>query len=416
MPSWPVRSEWRGAVSAWYRSLPAAVKDSSLAACVAVLSFAPGLADKGTALGWPTQQRPFGLLATLLILAQALPLVSRSRTAGLTLALTSSAFFLYQALGYRPSFASLSLYLALYSAGMLQNRFRSGSVVLWCAGYAGCVSWMRYTGSPFPVGDFLLFFALPAGCWFLGTWSRSRLREQSRRGQERSEADLREERERIAGELHDVVTHHVTAMVMQADAAQYLDVGDRAKLTAGLTSIGSTGRRAIADLRELLNVLAPAHDARFATQEPTIGRLGDLVDQTRAAGQPVEFVEEPPDFEGASGLVRLTVYRVVQEGLTNALKHAPGCRTTVRIQRSDGDEIVVDVTTEANSDGGLPASAPESSGRGLAGLGRRVSLAGGSFAAHRREDGAFVLQAHLPLRTDRVFRRKRRDRGSIAPE
>jgi signal transduction histidine kinase len=398
--SWPVRSGWRGAASAWYRSLPAAVKDGSLAVCVTALSFTPGLADKGTALGWPTPQRPFDLPAIALVLAQALPLVSRSRSATVSLALTSSAFFIYQAWGYRPSFASLSLYVALYSAGMLQDRFRSATIILWCTGYAGCVAWMRYAGSPFPVGDFLLFFALPAGCWLLGTWSRSRLRDQSRRSRERSEADLREERERIARELHDVVTHHVTAMVMQADAAQYLEAGDRTKLDAGLTSIGSTGRRAIADLRELLNVLTPAHDARFATQEPTIGRLGDLVDQTRAAGQPVEFVEE--HYEGASGLVQLTVYRLVQEGLTNALKHAPGCRTIVRIRRPDGDELVVDVTTEARSpDGPAPEGPfPEPSGRGLAGLGRRVSLAGGRLVAHRREDGAFVLGARLPLRTE----------------
>ncbi|MFD4637330.1 sensor histidine kinase [Lentzea sp. NPDC058436] len=375
--------------------LPAGVRDTALAVAVAVLSFVPGVADKGTALGWQAAQRPFDVLAICLVLAHALPLAVRGRHPELTLAVTSAAFFLYQGLGYRPTFASISLYLALYSAGMLQNRFRAASVVLWCAGYATTAWGMIHAGSPFPAGDFLLFFALPAGCWLLGTVARGRLREQSLRSRERADDELREERERIARELHDVVTHHVTAMVMQADAAQYVDPADRARITNGLVAIGSTGRRALADLRELLNVLTPPHDARFATREPTISRLADLVEQTRAAGQPVELTEDDHGYETASGLVRLTVYRVVQEGLTNALKHAPGRRTSVRIHGGDG--LVAEVTTEP---GGPDRPAPAPPGRGLAGLERRVSLAGGELTAHRREDGAFVLRARLPLQAD----------------
>ncbi|MFD5831081.1 sensor histidine kinase [Lentzea sp. NPDC060358] len=379
------------------RSPSPAVRDTALAVVVAALSFVPGVADKGTALGWPAPQRPSDVLAVVLVLAQALPLAVRSRTPGLALALTSASFLLYQALGYGPTFASIGLYVALYSAGMLQSRHRVAAVVLWCAGYAGAVWWMVRTGSPFPAGDFLLFAALPAGCWLLGTVARGRLREQSRRNRERADDELREERERIARELHDVVTHHVTAMVMQADAAQYVDPADRPRITAGLVAIGSTGRKALADLRELLNVLTPPHDARLAAKAPALSPLAVLVEQTRAAGQPVELVEDDRGHVEVSDLVRLTAYRVVQEGLTNALKHAPGCPTTVRV--TGGDVLVAEVTTWPDGPG-VPGPAPVPSGRGLAGLRRRVSLAGGELTAYRRADGAFVLSAELPRRAD----------------
>jgi signal transduction histidine kinase len=381
------------------RARPAGHRDALIAAVVTLLSFTPGLADKGTTIGWPTAQRPFDWLAVLLVLAHSLPLALRSRASAWCLALVSSAFFVYQALGYRPTFATAALYVALYSAGMLQTRGRALAVVLWIAGYAVSCARMIDAGSPYPPKDFAMFFALPAGCWLLGVWSRSRLREQNRLHRHRIEAELNEERERIARELHDVVTHHVTAMVMQADAAQYVPDDDRAKITAGLTAIGTTGRHALADLRELLGVLSPGHDARPASTEPAVGRLLDLVEQTKAAGQPVEFVEDTPA-PAIAGLAELAAYRVVQEGLTNALKHAPGRRTRVRLHALSPDEALVEVTTD-----GTPGSPPVrrtprplASGRGLDGLRRRVALAGGDLTTSRAEDGGFTLAARFPTR------------------
>ncbi|MEA5362315.1 histidine kinase [Amycolatopsis sp., V23-08] len=386
------------AAVARYRALPTTVKDGGIAAVVTILSFLPGVADKGTALGWPVEQRPFDVLAAGLVLAQALPLAVRSRAPGWCLALTSSAFFVYQASGYRPTLASVGLYIALYSAGTLQATFRVVSVPLWVAGYVGTCAWLIHAGSPFPAKDFVLFFVLPAGFWLLGAWSRSRMREQDRRNDERVEGELRAERERLARELHDVVTHHVTAMVMQSDAAQYLPADDRERLLTGLRAIGTTGRRAITDLRGLLDVLTPENDFRPGSKEPAIGRLGDLVDQTRATGQPVEFIEEYPASD-ISGLAQLAAYRVVQEGLTNALKHAPGRQTVVRVRGDAGDGLVVEVTTGGDGERQLWHGAPPApSGRGLAGLSRRVSLAGGTLAADHAADGGFVVRARLPLR------------------
>jgi signal transduction histidine kinase len=393
---------WFHLVADRIRSWPAAYKDPTIAVIVTVLSFTPGFADKGTIVGWPAAQRPFDVLAASLVVAQAFALVLRSRMPAVCLTLVSAAFFAYQVLGYRPTFATVALYLSLYSAGMLQHRRRTVTALSWTAGYALMTVLLIDGGSPFPLRDYLLFLALPAGCWALGVWSRSRFREQARLHSRRTAEELNEERERIARELHDVVTHHVTAMVMQADATQYVPAGDRAKLEAGLTAIGATGRRALGDLRELLGVLHPGHDAVPAAKEPAVGRVADLVAQTRAAGQPVEFLEDP-SAPTLDGLTSLAVYRVVQEGLTNALKHAPGRPTVVRLESSPGAGVAVQVATDGDHD--EPASArrahPVPSGRGLDGLRRRVALAGGEFTAHRSPDGSFLLDARFPTRTDR---------------
>jgi signal transduction histidine kinase len=124
------------------------------------------------------------------------------------------------------------------------------------------------------------------------------------------------------------------------------------------------------------------------------------VEQTRAAGQPVEFVRDDPP-PAVAGLAELATYRVVQEGLTNALKHAPGRPTLVRLCAVSPEEVLVEVTTDGNG-GDTPVRRgprPPSSGRGLGGLRRRVALAGGRFEASGGEDGSFRLVARFPKRT-----------------
>src|SRR5262249_55022754 len=156
-----------------------------------------------------------------------------------------------------------------------------------------------------------------------GTWMRARARQEAERRRDAASSAIAQERARIARELHDVVTHHVTAMVVQADAAQFVVADAPERAVSGLAAISDTGRRTLAELRYFLGVLDPVPEVERA---PAVGRLGDLVEQTRSAGQPVELSEEgerQPMTHGAE----LAAYRVVQEALTNALKHAPGRRT-----------------------------------------------------------------------------------------
>jgi signal transduction histidine kinase len=383
------------------RALPAGWRDAVLATVVALLSFTPGLADRGTGLGWIEPQRSFDLLAALLVLGHCLPLLVRSRAPALCLMLVSSAFFAYQCLGYRPSLATIALYVALYSAGTHQVRHRWATAVTWTAGYVVLSACLLALGSPYLAIDYADFFALPAGCWLLGVWTRTRLREQVRQQHRSMESAMREERERIARELHDVVTHHVTAMVMQVDALRYVAPPDREKAEVGLSAIGGTGRRALADLRELLGVLSPGHDAEAAPRAPAAGVFGDLVEQTRLAGQPVDLIEDGVP-QAIDDIVELAAYRVVQEALTNALKHAPGRRTVVRVSYAVPDQVTVEVTTEGPGEVSLPGRGPRPapSGRGLAGLRRRVHLAGGELTTPQVADGGFAVRAWLPIRPD----------------
>ncbi len=371
------------------------MRDVLLTVLVVVLSFTPGLADKGTWIGWEEVQHPFGLLAVALVLAHCLPLLARSRAPALCLFVVSAAFFLYQFLGYRPTFASAALYIALFSAGVHQARFRRTTAVAWLAGYATMSACLVALDVPLRLGEYVEFLPLPVGCWLLGTWARSRLGEQERQKHLDVENAMREEREHIARELHDVVTHHVTAMVMQADAMQYAPAADRSTVDSGLAAIGGTGRRALADLRELLGVLSPRHDADPAPRAPTTGLFADLVERVRLAGQPVEFIEDGTPHV-VDGVVGLAAHRVVQEALTNALKHAPGRRTVVGVSWAVPDEMAVQVTTDGSGERAT-ASRP---GRGLTGLRERVRLAGGELTTRHTEDGGFVVRATLPLGSD----------------
>lgn len=246
---------------------------------------------------------------------------------------------------------------------------------------------------------------------------RTRRAEEAQRRHLAAELATAAERARIARELHDVVTHHVTAMVVQADAAQFLVESDPGRTTTSLAAVSTTGRRALTKLRHLLGVLeatgdGPATDAVPAQRAPVLGEVADLIDQARAAGQAVELVEEG-QWRRQADSVELACYRVVQEGLTNAMKHAAGRKTSVVIRYGE-QHIVIDVITEGpvgttsastTSAGTISAattstskSAPASGRRGLTGLAGRVRLLDGRFEAGPRPDGGFRVRAEIPTR------------------
>nr|BFF26385.1 hypothetical protein GCM10025732_43500 [Glycomyces mayteni] len=220
----------------------------------------------------------------------------------------------------------------------------------------------------------------------LGAWLRSTRAAEAERRLRVAEATRAAERTRIARELHDVVTHHVTAMVVQAEAARYLTAAPE-RLDRSLQAVGETGRRAVTDLRHLLDLLEPGRGAEPRT--PPVGRLLTLVEQTRQAGQPVEFTEQGTP-AASTGSADLVAYRVVQEGLTNALKHARSSPTRVVVRHRDSD-ITVEVASERSAAG----PAVSGGGRGLAGLRERVDLLGGEFEAGATE-GGFAIRARIP--------------------
>ena len=382
----------------------ASVEDSVLAAGLAVLAFAPALSKVGAQIG-DLPSRPADVVSVALALAQALPLAVRRRFPAAVLAVIGSAFAADQALGYPTTFASLGLYLALYSSGAHQDRLRRVVAASATAGYAALAVVLHHLGAPHGFGDYSVFYLVTTAAWLAGTVMR-RLREQEiERRRLVAEAAGAAERARIARELHDVVTHHVTAMVVQADAAQFLLSSHPERVEAGLTAVSDTGRRALTELRYLLGVLEATGDGARPDRAPAQGTIAELVEQARAAGQPVEF-SEIGEHRPRPVAVELAAYRVVQEALTNAMKYAAAARTNVLVQHHPR-HMEVEVRTEGPVKEGaaVGASAPRApelpaGGRGLAGLRERVRVLHGELEAGPRSDGGFAVRARIPFGPD----------------
>lgn len=376
-----------------WRRLDVTVRDLPLGLLFLIGSFLPALHGNGTVVGGvPT--RPTDALAVVAILLECLPLVGRRRWPAVTLALVTCGFAVDQLRGYH-AFATTALPIALLSAGSHLERHRRTCVLVLSAAYVPLAVALSRLGTGESPEEFVTFYLALALAWGAGAWLRSTRATEAERRRRVAEDTRTAERTRIARELHDVVTHHVTAMVVQAEAARYLTAAPD-RLDQALTAVTDTGRRAITDLRHLLDLLNPDHgtgtEADAAEpRTPAVGRLLTLVEQTRRAGQPVEFTEEGTPAE-STGSADLVAYRVVQESLTNALKYAHGSRTSVQVRHGER-EITVEVSTDGSGSG---TASPGGSGRGLAGLRERVGILGGDFSADRSAGGGFVVRARIP--------------------
>jgi signal transduction histidine kinase len=343
-------------------------------------SLIPALHNRGTQLG-DLPGRPMDALAAFVIAFECLPLIVRRRWPLVCLALVSVAFAVDQLRGYH-TVAGTALPIALISTGLHLAHHRRTTVITATVAYAVLAVALDREGSTEGVAGFVTFYLALAAAWGIGAWLRLSRKAEAERRRHVAEATRVAERTSIARELHDVVTHHVTAMVVQAEAARYLTASPD-RLDQTLQTITDTGRRSLTDLRHLLDLLNPDHSTF------SIGSLTTLVEQTRQAGQPVEFAEEGTAARDA-GSAEAVAYRVVQEALTNALKYAHGSPTTVRVRYGE-KEITVEVGTE-----GVRASAASGgSGRGLAGLRERVDVLGGEFSAGQ-QNGGFVVRARIP--------------------
>jgi signal transduction histidine kinase len=199
-----------------------------------------------------------------------------------------------------------------------------------------------------------------------------------------------DERSRIARELHDVVAHDVSVMVVQAQGAARILEGDQPEVRAALGAIETTGRAAVDEMRRLLGVLRQSDEEIALAPQPSLAALGTLVDTVREAGLPVELevVGEPTALPPG---VDLSAYRIVQEALTNALKHAGPARARV-VVRYGADAVELEV-----SDDGAGVSGAPGTGHGLVGMRERVALYGGDLQAGQRREGGWALRARLPL-------------------
>lgn len=246
-----------------------------------------------------------------------------------------------------------------------------------------------------------LFLGAP---WFAGRLVR-RLREQTRQLHDvlvelehERERSVRlagaEERARIARDLHDVLAHGIGVVALQAAGARRVLASDPDAATEALAAIEEAARSAQIEVRHLLDLLGPEHEEHDGAPLPRLSSAEQLVESARRAGLPVEYrVDgEPVPLPAA---VDVAAYRILQESLTNAVRHAPGAATRVRVAYSR-DDVELEVHDEG-SGAGTAATKTVGSGRGLTGMRARAALHGGAVEAGPAAPRGFRVRARLPL-------------------
>jgi signal transduction histidine kinase len=323
-----------------------------------------------------------------------------------------------------PVGSDLSVVIALYTLAAYRPRRLSVPGLAVCLG--GCViaiaRWApaHVYVSAYTLGEVAAVFCGPVvTAWLLGDlmhWRRGyyqALEERAARLERERDAQAQvaaaAERARIARELHDVVAHNVSVMVVQADGAGYALDTSPEQAREALDAIARTGRQALAEMRSLLGVLRSADDdpAELAPQ-PGIDQLAGLLEQARAAGFPVSFAVEGVPRALPAGAA-LAAYRIVQESLTNARKHAgPGATAAVTLRFCE-EQLVIKVADDgkggqvAEARRGVDAArraaaaADELAGHGLVGMRERVEAHGGTVVAGPRAGGGWRVTATLPL-------------------
>ncbi|MFD7436557.1 sensor histidine kinase [Streptomyces sp. NPDC059861] len=310
--------------------------------------------------------------------------------------------------------ANFAMLVIVYTVAAIGERWASRFALAGglCAAPLAQIRWPEPQTSVAGNIALAIFLTVPfALAWVLGDSIRTRrayfaqLEERAARLEKEREAQSKvavaAERARIARELHDVVAHNVSVMVVQADGAAYvLDAApDQAK--KALETISSTGRQALAEMRRLLGVLRTGEHQEGGeyVPQPDVEQIEDLVEQCRASGLPVDFKIEGTPRPLPSG-VELTAYRIVQEALTNTRKHGgPNAGASVRlVYFDDGLGLLIEddgkgAPHELYEDGGL-----DGQGHGLIGMRERVGMVGGTLDAGPRPGGGFRISALLPLK------------------
>lgn len=243
----------------------------------------------------------------------------------------------------------------------------------------------------------IIFFSLLFGSpWVAGRVVRRRRLNEARLEHERdvAHAAIIDERARIARELHDVVAHAISVIVLQARGGRRLLDTEPDQTRGALDAIEHTGRQALVEMRRLVGMLREDEGAIALAPHPGLAHLDGLLERVRAAGLPVDLQIDGTSTELPPG-VDLSAFRIVQEALTNALKHAGPARVIVRL-RYQPDALGIDIT-----DDGVGAAMTRGDGHGLAGIRERVAVYGGNLDAGPGSEGGYEVRVHLPLASGR---------------
>ncbi len=283
-----------------------------------------------------------------------------------------------------------------------------------CASTISTLRWPNESEGHWADAVATVFLAVPfLLAWVIGDSLRTRrayyaeLEERAARLQREREAQSKAavaaERARIARELHDVVAHNVSVMVVQADGAAYVLDASPEQAKQALETISTTGRQALTEMRRLLGVLRAGDDGGGEyVPQPGVDQLTDLIEQVRGAGLPVAFELEGESRPLASG-VELTAYRIVQEALTNTRKHGgPEARATVRLTFGDSDlSLLIEDDGRGAQQELYEGGGEDGQGQGLIGMRERVGMVSGTLDAGPRPGGGFRINAVLPVKASR---------------
>ncbi|MBG0563908.1 sensor histidine kinase [Actinoplanes aureus] len=386
-----------GAIKDRIARLPAAhplLADGAVAVAMATVGCLLG--SENTPAPW----REFDPLAYALTVAISLPLTVRRRWPTFAAAASAVLWLAYVSAGYWPVVNAYAMLLAFYTvAARRPARESLAWVAVSAAGwiYAGLIS----EGSSM-AGVVVQGVAIPLIVWWFGR-AAGQLEDRNRRlaeaaaalrdGQaERRRRAIADERVRIARELHDVIAHHLTVVSVQAGLARFVLRSDPATASTALDSVIDTSSEALAEMRRMLGLLrAGRDDERPFTPAPGIAGLGDLIDRVRAAGPAVSLTVTGTPRELSPGPA-VAVYRIVQESLTNVLKHAAAANAEVNLHFG-ADELTVTITDDGHGPG------PGAQGQGIIGMDERARLYGGSLTAGPREPRGYTVTAVLPLDT-----------------
>ena len=324
------------------------------------------------------RQFPFGAVASMFLYAAALSFANGD--------LVTSVFPIF-----------LSVLAGCFLLGMLEDRRQSLVGIAIAIGAAEIV-----TGNdPHQHGGDYVFIAIAFTiAWLAGFGLGGKLRQVERaeeraarlehEREEQARLAVADERARIARELHDVVGHSVSVMTVQASAVRRLLRPEQEKEREALLVVERTGREALAEMRRMVGVLRRPEEAPALAPQPSLEYLETLVEKAREAGLPVDLRVEGDPVQLPAG-VDLTAYRLVQEGLTNALKHSRAKRAEVLVRYSDS-QVEVTVSDDGHGGGG-----GDGGGHGLVGMRERVTVYGGDLEAGPRPEGGYRLRARLPV-------------------
>ncbi|MFE2721375.1 sensor histidine kinase [Kitasatospora sp. NPDC059327] len=393
------------------------VVDSAWAAIVLFFGLLPNDAGQG---GWQETVQ--------LVVAVVLPLlmVFRRRLPDLTVAAAVVVGLTQVALDVDPGGSSIAYLVFAYTGAAFGSAWISrlalaaglsaGPLVFWEQGLLKS-QYHRETSTttfhPYGVGETLLIMGLMTSpfilCWAWGRLTRVRraylveLEDRAARLERERDAQAKvavaAERARIARELHDVVAHNVSVMIVQADGAAYVLDNSPQQAKEALGTIASTGRQALVEMRRLLGVLRTADTAEEYVPQPGVEELPDLLEQVRTAGLQVDFATSGDPRELPRG-VELTVYRIVQEALTNVRKHGgPDVHARVAVDFGDRElAVLIEDDGRGSTDEQLTSGGTDGQGHGLIGMRERVGMVSGSLDVGPRPGGGFRIRAVLPLK------------------